>query len=276
MPYLGSSLVDEEGVRLLADWIGEMTPRPPTDPAESEMVAKQRAELAVAMDHLRSVTNAPEREAAVDRLLGSVSGALTLLYLMDDPAVNSSAQAIAVARATMHSDPTVRDLFARFVPDEKRDKTLGLQIKPGAILAMKGDAQSGRRLFFAPGGAQCHTCHRVQGEGRDFGPDLSHIGTKYDRAQILESVLEPSKSIDPAFAGYTVETREGAAFSGLLGKTNAATFALRTLNPGEVQIAITDIVRLEKNQVSLMPEQLLQSLTAQEAADLLEFLQSLR
>ena len=64
------------------------------------------------------------------------------------------------------------------IRDEIWVKLLGNNIKPEAILARKGDAARGRQLFTREGGAQCQTCHRAETVGRDFGPDLSHIGHK--------------------------------------------------------------------------------------------------
>jgi putative heme-binding domain-containing protein len=276
MPYLGSSLVDEAGVRLLWNWIERMPPRPVADVAEAEVIVESRTRLTADTERLRSAASEADRTNAVERLLGSVSGALALLDLMDEPGLSRATRQFVIASATTHTDSIVRDLFARFLPEEKRDRTLGLQVKPETILALNGDAARGRKLFFEPSGAQCHTCHRVQGEGRDFGPDLSRIGAKYDRAQLLENILEPSRTIDPAYAGFTVETEDGAALSGLLVKKDAEGCVLKTLNPGETKIPTAEVVRLEKMQLSLMPEQLLQNLTAQEAADLLEFLRSLR
>ncbi len=45
-----------------------------------------------------------------------------------------------------------------------------------------GDPQRGRTLFFNDKGAGCFRCHQVRGEGGDLGPDLSHLGGKYERA----------------------------------------------------------------------------------------------
>src|SRR5207244_473632 len=44
------------------------------------------------------------------------------------------------------------------------------------LLAEKGDAEAGRRVFFHKNGPRCFTCHRVDGRGGKLGPDLSKIG----------------------------------------------------------------------------------------------------
>ena len=93
---------------------------------------------------------------------------------------------------------------------------------------MKGDAERGRKIFFQPGGAQCNTCHRIAGEGRDFGPDLSQIGKKYTRAQLLENILEPSKAIDPKFVAYSLECKDGEAHTGFLIRRDSTEAVIRT------------------------------------------------
>ena len=90
---------------------------------------------------------------------------------------------LLIEKTMGHPAFQVRDLFERFLPEEKRVQKLGANIKAEAILALKGDAASGRKLFFQEG-VQCSRCHRIKGEGTDFGPDLSQIAQKYDPASI--------------------------------------------------------------------------------------------
>ena len=47
------------------------------------------------------------------------------------------------------------------------------------LLPFVGKAQSGKKVFTT---ATCATCHIVNGEGTDFGPDLSDIGNKAARS----------------------------------------------------------------------------------------------
>src|SRR5688500_8341204 len=49
----------------------------------------------------------------------------------------------------------------------------------------------GRPLF----DKQCATCHRFGGIGTDVGPDLTTIASRFKKADLLESILWPSKII---------------------------------------------------------------------------------
>lgn len=278
MPYLGSSTIDVNGTQLIYDWIRQLPAAPIADPHEHELVSKSQVDDSACLTALESSTKTEfnARLASVDRLLGSVRGAMALLRMINDGRLSPELKSAALARAIDHSDPLVRDLYQRFVPEEKRARLLGTDIKPDTILSLRGDAARGKAVFFQEGGVQCFTCHRINGQGRDFGPDLSLIGKKYSRALILENILEPSKSMDPKFVSSSVETTHGDLYTGFVVAKNPAELVLRTAIADAVRIPTADVARIEPQRLSLMPEQLLQSLTAQQAADLIEFLQSLR
>ena len=153
---------------------------------------------------------------------------------------------------------------------------LGNLIKPERILAVSGNIERGRELFFKAAGLQCAACHRVQGTGSTLGPDLSEIGKKYTRAQILESILEPSKSIEPKYASYVVETNDGKVVTGLLASKTEREIVLRTAQDKEIRMPARDVAVMQAQQTSLMPEMLFRDLTAEQAADLVDFLASLK
>src|SRR5262249_15919975 len=124
-------------------------------------------------------------------------------------------------------------------------------------------------------GLQCATCHKIDGKGGALGPDLSDIGKKYPRAQILESILEPSKVIDPKYVTYLVETQDGKVITGILVEKTEKQVVLRALPGLEVRLTPDQIASMVPQQKSLMPELLLRDVTLEQARDLLEFLAGL-
>jgi putative heme-binding domain-containing protein len=170
----------------------------------------------------------------------------------------------------------VRDLFERFMPEGERVKRLGTTIVPERLLALKGDVAKGRDLFFKAGGLQCASCHKIQGTGSTLGPDLSGIGKKYSRAQILESILQPSKSIEPKYATYLVETQDGKVVSGLLASKTDKEVVIRTAQDKEIRLDPKQIVSMDVQKTSQMPEMLLRDLTPEQAISLIDFLASLQ
>jgi putative heme-binding domain-containing protein len=102
------------------------------------------------------------------------------------------------------------------------------------------------------------------------------VGQKFDRAQLLEHLVAPSKLVEPAFAAWVVEPVDGEEFTALLRERGDGYTVFRDLTGRDVRLADAQVKRASPQQLSLMPEGLLGSLTAQQAADLLAFLASLR
>ena len=63
----------------------------------------------------------------------------------------------------------------------------------------QGKAERGKALFSDLKGLACIKCHSVGKQGGTVGPELSSVGAKYQRGEIIESVLYPSAKI---FTGY--------------------------------------------------------------------------
>ena len=124
--------------------------------------------------------------------------------------------------------------------------------------------------------AQCKSCHRLEGQGEALGPDLVHVGTRYPRAELLRQIIEPSQTIDPKYATYVVATKEGQVHSGLLAEKTDLEVVLKDLQNRATRIPADQIQQMTRSDRSMMPDLLLRDLTAQQAADLLDFLASLK
>lgn len=274
MPHLGSELVHVRGLALIHEWIKQLAvdADKPVDqaPAVSDEVERLLAALP------RDKTSAKDAVAVADPLLPSPREALELVRALDQQSLSAAVRERVIERGVRHADPQISGLFERFAPDALRPQRLGAVIRPEQITSLAGDAAAGRKLFFEAAAVQCKSCHRIGGKGIDLGPDLSQIGKKYDRAQLLESLLEPSKKVDPKFAAWLVETAAGQVYSGLLVERNEREVVLKDNQNKTIRVPLEETELVVPQQKSLMPELLLRDMTAQEAADLLEFLASLK
>ena len=77
------------------------------------------------------------------------------------------------------------------------------------------DGAAGRRVFFHPKLAGCFRCHRVDGRGREIGPDLSVIG-RTERRHLLELILQPSNLVPPHYQVWQLELEDGRTLAGML------------------------------------------------------------
>lgn len=211
------------------------------------------------------------REVAV-----SSEGAVLMLRLIDTGRLPKELADAVIAQSVEHPDVNVRLLYEKFIPADKRPKTLGQSFKADDILALNGDAGRGEKVFLRSGAASCSKCHRVKGQGADIGPDLSQIGRKYERRALLETIMNPSAGIAPEYVPYVVETDDGKVYAGFLSEQTEAHVVLKTIDGLTVQIPRKQVVELVRQEKSLMPELVLKSVTAQDAADLLAYLVSLQ
>jgi len=268
MPHVGSSEVDLRGVALVHDWIRTMeTGAVEYDPAS---VLEQQVR------HLRGGIADEEVPAAVDRLLKSTPGALLAVHSLEVDAWPATRRAELLRRATRHPEVSVRDLFERFLPANQRAERLGATIRPEQILDLVGDAARGRALFHEQANMTCRNCHRVGATGKQVGPELTTIASKYDRQQLLESLLEPSRRIDPVYVTHVVQVEDGRSLTGVVVERTAERLTLRDAQDVVTVIPLASIEEQTQQPQSLMPEGLLRDLTAQQAADLLEFLTTLK
>jgi uncharacterized repeat protein (TIGR03806 family) len=271
MPYIGTSVVDPRGLELVHDWIEQLPAR-----RDDEVLVERLAGLSQTdpanQDHQRLA----ERARLIDELLANSGRAARLAYALSQKRYPDSTREAVLEAALRHSDSAVRDLFESFVPEENRAKRLGDSVKSDDLLKLTGEAERGKQLFHKTAGVQCRNCHRIAGDGTELGPDLSQIGKKLDRAKLLESILEPSKNIDAQYVTWVVETTAGKVVTGLLVRKDESEIVLKDAQNKQQRVAMTDVEGVHQQQKSLMPELLLRELTAQQVADLLAYLASLK
>lgn len=139
-----------------------------------------------------------------------------------------------------------------------------------------GDAAVGRELFRA---ALCSRCHRCGREGTAVGPDLTGVGSRFSRADILKSILDPAAVVAEPYRNVEIVTADGRVLVGQIvpsGDYRERLLRLRTnpLQPTQVvEIPKREIELHRESQTSPMPAGLLNTLTAEEIRHLLAFLQ---
>ncbi|HEY2837992.1 MAG TPA: PVC-type heme-binding CxxCH protein, partial [Pirellulales bacterium] len=216
------------------------------------------------------------KSAAAARAMERAVGALVMLRTIEEQGLPEAIRHEVLALATKHADTNVRILFERFIPEVDRPKRLGASVKPEEILSLAGDQKRGQQIFFKSSAARCNACHKVNGKGTNVGPDLSQIGKKYDSKAMLETILEPSKAIAPEFIVNLVETDSGTVLAGFITEKNDKEIVLKDAQGKSHTIPSAEVVGVHPQKLSIMPELVLQEITAQDAADLLTYLASLK
>ncbi|HWB13110.1 MAG TPA: PVC-type heme-binding CxxCH protein [Pirellulales bacterium] len=140
-----------------------------------------------------------------------------------------------------------------------------------ADTAGPADAAAGRRVFFHPKLAGCFRCHRVDGRGREIGPDLSVIG-RTERRHLLESILQPSNLVPPHYQVWQMELADGRTLAGMLVRTYLDEYTYVDPKGDLFQVRTTQIVDSRPAPQSIMPTGMVDQLTDRELRDLLAYL----
>jgi quinoprotein glucose dehydrogenase len=138
-----------------------------------------------------------------------------------------------------------------------------------------GNAAEGKKLFFERPEASCVRCHKINGEGGEVGPDLSHVGAQKDRPYLLESVVLPNKDIAQGFESVLVTLKGGTSYAGVIKSDNANELVINSPEDGLVTVKKSDLQSRDKG-LSPMPEGMGQVLTRQDLRNLVEFLSGLK
>jgi putative heme-binding domain-containing protein len=276
MPMIGARDPDPAGVRLLWEWITDFpTKRTPVVSYIVQYDWKSRMTFENEIN-LLAANNQMPRDVGSDPLHWFPTPSHLMLVINNDLLAPQAREA-AIKAAMASGNPNITSLFERFLPHDQRVKTLGMNFDSKKLLATQGDAKRGSELVSMTGKlAACFACHIVNGIGRDFGPDLSKAGARLSREQILESLHQPSKVIAKGYETWIITLKDGSVQSGFLVNPGDATLTLK-LPTGQPQTIARDQVKSQQAQPSsLMPEGLLQSMTEQEAADVIAFLAGLK
>lgn len=135
--------------------------------------------------------------------------------------------------------------------------------------ASHADAARGAVLFEK---AQCIRCHRFGDRGDSVGPDLTNVSRRFQRKEILESILYPSQVISDQYASRSIVTKNGQTLTGMVAPTGAGKLVVLQANGEKVELGDEDIESNARSKVSAMPEGLLNGLTLEEVADLFAYL----
>ena len=218
----------------------------------------------------------PTIEAVVNKMMNTSGGALAFLKWVDAEGLDAGARKQAIAKAINHPDANIRVLFEKFVPEADRPQRLGSAMKADDILKLKGDPVRGEQIYNLSSAAQCNKCHQIKNVGKNLGPNLTQIGKKYEKAALLETIMDPSKAISHEYVTYVVETTDGQSYTGFVADKAAKQLTIRTADDKQIKVDAKNVESITASPKSMMPELVLREVTAQDAADLLAYLMTLK
>ncbi len=136
-----------------------------------------------------------------------------------------------------------------------------------AVLALAPNAKHGKEVFKT----LCSSCHRLDQEGYNVGPDLLGMRNQ-PKESILLHIVVPDYEVIAAFAASNVELKDGRILAGIITSDTPESITLRQALGVEENISRANIKTLTASEHSLMPAGLEATMKPQDLADLLSFL----
>ncbi len=220
----------------------------------------QRRIYFTALNHAETLEGARDYQRSMKMLRAEVLEQLTPAEHEAIAPLLAAATSIAVPQS---SGPQV------LVRDWKME-----DLTPSLDRVTRGRSFDAGKQAFA--GAQCVLCHRIGQMGGLVGPDLTAVSSRFNRRDLLDSILNPSRVIDDKFRQIVFTLKSGASVVGTIEREDAKTVTVRT-NPVAAQTStlnLADVQSREPSSVSPMPPGLLNVLTQNQILDLLAYIES--
>lgn len=180
----------------------------------------------------------------------------------------------SVAVASSESDTQTPIAVPKVDPQNPNQiANLGLEKSAERAAKAPGDAERGKTLFTQQ---SCNACHTDAAGQTPKGPHLVDIGKRYKRPELIESILKPSAKIAQGFDTFSFVMTSGKVFTGFVALESAESVHVRQTTGLSIELPKQDIEERAKQELSMMPDNLVGNLTPEQLADLIAYLESLK
>jgi putative heme-binding domain-containing protein len=141
------------------------------------------------------------------------------------------------------------------------------------LAGLKGDVKLGQTLYTRQ---VCATCHTASPEEALKGPYLGGISQRYNRTELVESIVRPAATVAQGFTTNFFDMKDGRHLEGFVVREGTTEVVIRDLAGAETTLAKAGITNRGVREGSIMPPGLVDNLTLDEFASLLAYLDSLK
>jgi putative heme-binding domain-containing protein len=211
------------------------------------------------------------RKGVLDAVFAKNDRLPTLLDAVENQTVRpAELNDIYREQLTRHPDTTIAARAERLLGPKSSDAEMLARIERyERALSGNRDLQRGREVFTK----HCMACHQVQNEGEQVGPPLAASMNRTDEA-LLADLLDPSRQVASGYQSYVVITQGGRIYNGVLESDSATSISLKREKGERIEILRKDIESVTASELSMMPSNLHQQITPQDAAHLLAWLRN--
>ena len=222
----------------------------------------------IAFDKKRSVVL---RKAATEALGGSWGGEDLVLDLLKNNKISKDYIPSAVQGVSRAWRMAVRLEASKYLGGSTAQAGKKIPAIPD-LLKLNGDAKKGVELFKT----NCATCHQINGEGVDYGPKLSEIGSKLPREGQLLAILYPDAGISFGYEGWDIKMKDGTILRGMVASRTESDWMIKMPDGSLQSYKIKEMVSKKQIANSLMPAGFHEVMDEQQLADLTAYLMTLK
>jgi putative membrane-bound dehydrogenase-like protein len=179
-----------------------------------------------------------------------------------------------VRQLTIHRDDRLAAAIKQLWGDVAGASTAEMQQQLEQALAVLSSADGGnpypgKQLY----NQHCAKCHTLHAQGGQIGPDLTTF-KRDDVRTLLTNIINPSAEIREGFETLVAITTDGRIVQGFLVEQDPTVLVLRAADGQTVSLERAGIEELIPQKKSLMPENLLKSLSDSDLRHLFAYLRS--
>ncbi len=213
------------------------------------------------------------RVAAAKGLTRSEPGANYLMDLASEGKLYPEARLIVSSALRSSNHEAIRRRAGDMFPVPK-----GRESEPipplEQLVQRRGNAHLGEVIYRTTG--TCANCHQVGGQGKNVGPDLSQIGDKLAKEALYVSILDPSAGISHSYESYAALTERGQLVVGLMVSQTDDEIVLNDAEGIQRTLKRAELEELKQMEKSLMPDNIVETLSVDDLVNLVEYLTTLR
>lgn len=210
------------------------------------------------------------RTIAARSLGGTMNGEDQVLALLKDGKLSGEQKAAAVKGLSGAWRKSVKLEAAKYTDGATVAAAKHPQVKE--LIGMKGDLSKGKQVFTS----YCSVCHQVNGEGMDFGPKLSEIGSKLPKEAQYSAIFEPSAGIGFGYEGFEVTLKDGSTVTGIVASKTETDLILKFPGGSTQDYKMSQVKSIKQLNDSMMPAGLQDAMSTEELVSLVDYLSELK
>jgi putative membrane-bound dehydrogenase-like protein len=237
---------------------------------DSLNLATEQARMQMSLLQEKLLNEYSSKETRLDvakHMARNAVGGQMLISLASAGKLPTSVKSVVSEAIFQNPDQAVRVLASDYFKRPGLNKVFSIN----DISRLKPDAIRGKAVF----GGNCASCHRVSGQGRDVGPELTAIHGKFDRVGLLDAIINPSAGIVFGYEPWMVSTQDGASIYGFI-IADGQTVVVKDPAGQQHVIKASQIQSRKKMDSSLMPDPVALGLNEKNLADVAEYLLTLK